>query len=264
MTASLRKTYRAPTGRARHLARFAPDSPLEGTGFELSVPRCDLNAPDLTRAPGLQGQNGGLAGYARGQSADRTRPASALLGIVPGRRGRQWDVAAARQLLVDERQHPRQTARVSALSRSRGHRRLSQAKCRDRGEGLRHPRLAASPPGPALNRRGVPVRKIAARGAPPARPGGDDLPYVYSDSMVVRGHGRAEVTATGPRTARSAKSALRSRASTPNRRGCASKHGGRSATLPPSCGAWRAAARQRSSGLVASSFGKKARETYSL
>jgi magnesium-transporting ATPase (P-type) len=30
--------------------------------------------------------------------------------------------------------------------------------------------------------------------------GGDDLPYVYSGSLVVRGHGRAEVTATGPRS----------------------------------------------------------------
>ena len=61
-------------------------------------------------------------------------------------RGRQWDAAAARQFLVDERQHPRETARVSALSRSLGHRRLSQAMCGDRGEGLRglHPRLAAS------------------------------------------------------------------------------------------------------------------------
>ena len=28
----------------------------------------------------------------------------------------------------------------------------------------------------------------------------DDLPYVYSGSLVVRGHGRAEVTATGPRS----------------------------------------------------------------
>ena len=36
--------------------------------------------------------------------------------------------------------------------------------------------------------------------APPARPGGDDLPYVYSGSLVVRGHGRAEVTATGARS----------------------------------------------------------------
>src|SRR5262252_7990158 len=38
------------------------------------------------------------------------------------------------------------------------------------------------------------------RGASPrarARPGGDDLPYVYSGSLVARGHGRAEVTATG-------------------------------------------------------------------
>ena len=41
------------------------------------------------------------------------------------------------------------------------------------------------------------MRKIASPGPPPARPGGDDLPYVYSGSMVVRGHGSAEVTATG-------------------------------------------------------------------
>jgi Ca2+-transporting ATPase len=46
----------------------------------------------------------------------------------------------------------------------------------------------------------VPVSKIASPGAPPVRPGGDDLPYVYSGSLVVRGHGRAEVTATGPRS----------------------------------------------------------------
>jgi Ca2+-transporting ATPase len=47
----------------------------------------------------------------------------------------------------------------------------------------------------------VPVRKTAAIGAPPAgRPGGDDLPYVYSGSLVVAGHGRAEVTATAARS----------------------------------------------------------------
>jgi Mg2+-importing ATPase len=46
----------------------------------------------------------------------------------------------------------------------------------------------------------VPVRKIASPRAIPARPGGDDLPYVYSGSLVVRGHGRAEVTATGARS----------------------------------------------------------------
>jgi len=48
-----------------------------------------------------------------------------------------------------------------------------------------------------LTGEAVPVRKIASPGVPPARPGGDDLPHVYSGSLVVRGHGRAEVTATG-------------------------------------------------------------------
>ncbi len=52
-----------------------------------------------------------------------------------------------------------------------------------------------------LTGEAVPVRKIAAtKAAPSGRPGGDDLPYVYSGSLVARGHGRAEVTATGPRS----------------------------------------------------------------
>lgn len=33
-----------------------------------------------------------------------------------------------------------------------------------------------------------------------ARPGGDDLPFVYSGSLIVRGTGVAEVLATGPRS----------------------------------------------------------------
>lgn len=51
-----------------------------------------------------------------------------------------------------------------------------------------------------LTGESVAVRKIAsASGSPtsPARPGGDDLPFVYSGSLVVRGIGLAEVTATG-------------------------------------------------------------------
>lgn len=51
-----------------------------------------------------------------------------------------------------------------------------------------------------LTGEAVPVRKIVSPGAPPARPGGDDLPYVYSGSLIVRGHGRAEVTSTGARS----------------------------------------------------------------
>src|SRR5579883_1992340 len=47
----------------------------------------------------------------------------------------------------------------------------------------------------------VPVRKRASAAAPSsARPGGDDLPFVYSGSLVVRGRGQAEVTATGARS----------------------------------------------------------------
>ncbi len=57
-----------------------------------------------------------------------------------------------------------------------------------------------------LTGESVPVRKQVAR-MPPAeassadhRPGGDDQPFVYSGSLVVRGEGLAEVEATGPRS----------------------------------------------------------------
>lgn len=52
-----------------------------------------------------------------------------------------------------------------------------------------------------LTGESVPVRKIAAKdGDPPAerRPGGDDLPFAFSGSLVVRGSGIGEVLATGP------------------------------------------------------------------
>jgi len=52
-----------------------------------------------------------------------------------------------------------------------------------------------------LTGESVPVRKSAWKeGTDAGRPGGDDLPFVYSGSLVVRGQGLARVTATGPRT----------------------------------------------------------------
>ena len=54
-----------------------------------------------------------------------------------------------------------------------------------------------------LTGESVPVRKIARAGAGPSerrRPGGDDLPYVFSGSLVVRGTAMAEVIATGVRS----------------------------------------------------------------
>lgn len=51
-----------------------------------------------------------------------------------------------------------------------------------------------------LTGESVPVRKLAGNWNGPARPGGDDLPFVFSGSLVVRGQGLAEVTATGPRS----------------------------------------------------------------
>jgi len=52
-----------------------------------------------------------------------------------------------------------------------------------------------------LTGEAAPVRKTAGeRQAVMARPGGDDLPVVYSGTLVVQGQGIARVTATGPRT----------------------------------------------------------------
>jgi Ca2+-transporting ATPase len=54
-----------------------------------------------------------------------------------------------------------------------------------------------------LTGESVPVRKIATCDIPEsrpesrARPGGDDLPFVYSGALVVRGSGLAQVVATG-------------------------------------------------------------------
>ena len=54
-----------------------------------------------------------------------------------------------------------------------------------------------------LTGESVPVRKIARASGDAAaacRPGGDDLPYVFAGSLVVRGTGLGEVTATGVRS----------------------------------------------------------------
>ena len=55
-----------------------------------------------------------------------------------------------------------------------------------------------------LTGESVPVRKLAdsaAKTGGAARPGGDDLPWVFSGALIVRGSGIAEVVATGPRSA---------------------------------------------------------------
>ena len=52
-----------------------------------------------------------------------------------------------------------------------------------------------------LTGESVPVRKVAAEGTlTPARPGGDDLPFVYSGTLITCGQAIAEVTATGLRS----------------------------------------------------------------
>ena len=85
-----------------------------------------------------------------------------------------------------------------------------------------------------LTGEAVPVRKIAAAASasPAARPVGDDLPYVYSGSLIVRGHGRPRSRQPG-RGAKSAKSASQSPVSIPSRRGFGCKHDVWSAILPP-------------------------------
>jgi P-type Ca2+ transporter type 2C len=52
-----------------------------------------------------------------------------------------------------------------------------------------------------LTGESMPVRKSATDGPRPiGRPGGDDLPWVYSGTLVVHGHGSAQAQRTGART----------------------------------------------------------------
>lgn len=52
-----------------------------------------------------------------------------------------------------------------------------------------------------LTGESIPVRKVSwDNGMEVSRPGGDDLPFVYSGTLVVKGQGVARVTATGLRT----------------------------------------------------------------
>lgn len=52
-----------------------------------------------------------------------------------------------------------------------------------------------------LTGESVPVRKIAWNGEEQTyRPGGDDLPFVYSGTLVIQGQAIAEVKSTGPKT----------------------------------------------------------------
>ena len=52
-----------------------------------------------------------------------------------------------------------------------------------------------------LTGESVPVRKVSwDNGMEASRPGGDDLPFVYSGTLLVKGQGVARVTATGLRT----------------------------------------------------------------
>lgn len=51
-----------------------------------------------------------------------------------------------------------------------------------------------------LTGESVPVRKALGSTEGAARPGGDDLPFVFGGSLIVRGHGMVEIFATGPRS----------------------------------------------------------------
>ena len=52
-----------------------------------------------------------------------------------------------------------------------------------------------------LTGESVPVRKASSEASTQTgKPGGDDLPHVFSGSLITRGQGLAEVVGTGPRT----------------------------------------------------------------
>ena len=77
-------------------------------------------------------------------------------------------------------------------------------------------RIAADRRVGAGSQAAAPTRPRAGR----ARPGGDDLPFVFSGTLVVRGSGLARGHRHRRRAARSARSASRSARSRPSRRGC--------------------------------------------
>ena len=68
-------------------------------------------------------------------------------------------------------------------------------------DGIVHSCVSLSVDESLLTGESVPVRKAASADAKTGgRPGGDDLPFVFSGTMVVQGHGIAEITATGTHT----------------------------------------------------------------
>jgi Ca2+-transporting ATPase len=68
-------------------------------------------------------------------------------------------------------------------------------------DGVVHSCVSLSVDESLLTGESVPVRKSAGADAKSGgRPGGDDFPFVFSGTMVVQGHGIAEITATGTHT----------------------------------------------------------------
>ena len=67
-------------------------------------------------------------------------------------------------------------------------------------DGIRRSALHLSADESLLTGESVPVRKVSNTNAQALdRPGGDDLPSVFSGTLVTTGQGIAEITATGPR-----------------------------------------------------------------
>jgi P-type Ca2+ transporter type 2C len=88
-----------------------------------------------------------------------------------------------------------------------------------------------------LTGESVPVRKAVPAGRPLSgiRPGGDDLPYVYSGSLIVRGSGIARCSPPG-RGARSGRSVSRSATSRRNRHAYAPRSRASCAYRPSAAG----------------------------
>jgi Ca2+-transporting ATPase len=96
-----------------------------------------------------------------------------------------------------------QTLRIAARDLVPGDLFLLGEGDRVAADGLLRESVGLSADESLLTGESVPVRKQAAQSPAPAidaRPGGDDQPLVYAGSLVVAGHGLAEVQSTGPHT----------------------------------------------------------------
>ena len=160
-----------------------------------------------------------LGDRARGADAARVRRPDHGHHALPGAQDRARARGAARPVEPARARHPRRPAAgASRAARSCA----ATSSCSPRATASR-PTASCSTATNLLRRRVAADRRVGPRrerprptpALPDAAPGGDDLPFVYSGTLVVHGHGLAAGRARPGRAPSSARSARPSRRSMP-------------------------------------------------